>query len=130
MVSERLWVSFITSVARQGPVTCTSKSHIFASDEAQQQVSREYPRITLPCEYPLLYPCDVYQLMELAGLSVACAVNKVYPPSSRILIVCGPGNNGGRWALIACAQFARHIANFSLLCQAFWPCVKFTWSTR
>lgn len=35
------------------------------------------------------------QLMELAGLSVACAVAKVYPPSSRILIVCGPGNNGG-----------------------------------
>lgn len=35
------------------------------------------------------------KLMELAGLSVACAVAKVYPPTSRILIVCGPGNNGG-----------------------------------
>ena len=33
--------------------------------------------------------------MELAGLSVACAIAKVYPPSSSVLIVCGPGNNGG-----------------------------------
>lgn len=37
----------------------------------------------------------LYQLMELAGLSVACAIAKVYPPASRVLIVCGPGNNGG-----------------------------------
>lgn len=33
--------------------------------------------------------------MELAGLSVACAIAKVYPPASSVLIVCGPGNNGG-----------------------------------
>lgn len=37
--------------------------------------------------------------MELAGLSVACAIAKVYPPSSRVLIVCGPGNNGGEWRM-------------------------------
>ncbi|KAK6542601.1 hypothetical protein TWF694_006545 [Orbilia ellipsospora] len=36
------------------------------------------------------------QLMELAGLSVAHAVYKVHPPSKgdRILVFCGPGNNG------------------------------------
>ena len=40
---------------------------------------------------------SVYQLMELAGLSVALACFKVYPPTSfkRTLVICGPGNNGG-----------------------------------
>jgi NAD(P)H-hydrate epimerase len=40
--------------------------------------------------------------MELAGLSVACAVQKEY-----VLIICGPGNNGGD-GLVA----ARHLAHF------------------
>jgi NAD(P)H-hydrate repair Nnr-like enzyme with NAD(P)H-hydrate epimerase domain len=37
------------------------------------------------------------QLMELAGLSVAETVYKTYPPSKsqRILVIAGPGNNGG-----------------------------------
>lgn len=36
------------------------------------------------------------QLMELAGLSVSQAVFKVHPPTRgrRILVACGPGNNG------------------------------------
>lgn len=49
------------------------------------------------------------QLMELAGLSVACALAEVYPPSThpRVLIVAGPGNNGGD-GLVA----ARHLVHF------------------
>jgi hydroxyethylthiazole kinase-like uncharacterized protein yjeF len=50
------------------------------------------------------------QLMELAGLSVAEAVYHVIPssqPDVRILIVCGPGNNGGD-GLVA----ARHLYHF------------------
>ena len=39
------------------------------------------------------------QLMELAGLAVAEAVYQGIPPSverkRKILLVCGPGNNGG-----------------------------------
>ena len=39
------------------------------------------------------------QLMELAGLAVAEAVYQAIPPSvekkRKILLVCGPGNNGG-----------------------------------
>lgn len=40
---------------------------------------------------------SVYQLMELAGHSVACAVSKSYPVSkyNKPIICCGPGNNGG-----------------------------------
>lgn len=49
------------------------------------------------------------QLMELAGLSVAAAVEKHYPleTHSRVLAVCGPGNNGGD-GLVA----ARHLVHF------------------
>ncbi|RLV86748.1 hypothetical protein JA9_000815 [Meyerozyma sp. JA9] len=38
------------------------------------------------------------QLMELAGLAVASAVHKQYPPSparNKLLVLVGPGNNGG-----------------------------------
>lgn len=48
------------------------------------------------------------QLMELAGLSVAQVVFEVTPtPPGKVLIVCGPGNNGGD-GLVA----ARHLALF------------------
>ncbi|KAG7457943.1 hypothetical protein MATL_G00232570 [Megalops atlanticus] len=47
------------------------------------------------------YCFSVDQLMELAGLSCATAIAKAYPLSSlvkatpSVLVVCGPGNNGG-----------------------------------
>lgn len=52
---------------------------------------------------------SIDQLMELAGLSVACAIHEVYSPLSypKVLIVCGPGNNGGD-GLVA----ARHLYHF------------------
>mmetsp|Transcript_9286 Transcript_9286/g.11994 ORF Transcript_9286/g.11994 Transcript_9286/m.11994 type:complete len:410 (-) Transcript_9286:371-1600(-) len=66
------------------------------------------------------------QLMELAGLSVAEAVYEVVQPSSvddgkdvrkkRILLVCGPGNNGGD-GLVA----ARHLFHFGYDCVVVYP---------
>eukprot|EP01116_Phalansterium_solitarium_P007674 TRINITY_DN2049_c0_g1_i2.p1 TRINITY_DN2049_c0_g1~~TRINITY_DN2049_c0_g1_i2.p1 ORF type:complete len:171 (-),score=37.88 TRINITY_DN2049_c0_g1_i2:564-1076(-) len=52
---------------------------------------------------------SIEQLMELAGLSVACAVRQQLPPSThrRIVVVAGPGNNGGD-GLVA----ARHLKLF------------------
>ena len=56
---------------------------------------------------------SIDQLMELAGLSVACAVDDYYKKylmqkvNTKILIVCGPGNNGGD-GLVA----ARHLKHF------------------
>eukprot|EP00850_Spirogloea_muscicola_P010451 SM000061S19278 [mRNA] locus=s61:502661:506248:+ [translate_table: standard] len=58
------------------------------------------------------------QLMELAGLSVACAIFEVYKPasSSRVLVLCGPGNNGGD-GLVA----ARHLAHFGYTPHVCYP---------
>jgi NAD(P)H-hydrate epimerase len=61
---------------------------------------------------------SIDQLMELAGLAVAQAVYKVQPPSSgsKILLACGPGNNGGD-GLVA----ARHLYHFGYQPTLFYP---------
>ncbi|KAL4955176.1 YjeF N-terminal domain-containing protein [Aspergillus filifer] len=58
------------------------------------------------------------QLMELAGLSVSQAVYRVHPPSNGkdILVICGPGNNGGD-GLVA----ARHLAHFGYNPSIYYP---------
>ncbi|XP_073967093.1 LOW QUALITY PROTEIN: NAD(P)H-hydrate epimerase-like [Choristoneura fumiferana] len=64
------------------------------------------------------YKFSVDQLMELAGLSVAAAVAKTYPPHTHesALIICGPGNNGGD-GLVA----ARHMALFGYTVAVHYP---------
>ncbi|XP_064355162.1 NAD(P)H-hydrate epimerase [Dromaius novaehollandiae] len=68
------------------------------------------------------YKFSVDQLMELAGLSCATAIAKAYPPSSftksrpTVLIVCGPGNNGGDG--LVCA---RHLKMFGYEPTVFYP---------
>ena len=60
--------------------------------------------------------------MELAGLSVAEAVYQVVPPTDdagmkkKVLLVCGPGNNGGD-GLVA----ARHLVMFGYDCVVVYP---------
>ncbi|KAJ3195620.1 NAD(P)H-hydrate epimerase [Irineochytrium annulatum] len=56
--------------------------------------------------------------MELAGLSCAQVVTKVYPASThpRVLVVAGPGNNGGD-ALVA----ARHLTHFGYTARVLYP---------
>jgi len=57
-------------------------------------------------------------LMELAGLSVAQALASAYPTSAfaRVLVVVGPGNNGGD-ALVA----ARHLKHFGYAPTIVYP---------
>lgn len=68
------------------------------------------------------YKYSVDQLMELAGLSVASAVAKSFPldslsnPSKKVLIICGPGNNGGD-GLVA----ARHLKLFGYCSEIYYP---------
>ncbi|EWC48132.1 NAD(P)H-hydrate epimerase [Drechslerella stenobrocha 248] len=58
------------------------------------------------------------QLMELAGLSVSQAVYIVHPPDkgNRVLVLCGPGNNGGD-GLVA----ARHLWYFGYKPTVYFP---------
>ncbi|XP_074661444.1 NAD(P)H-hydrate epimerase-like isoform X2 [Tubulanus polymorphus] len=68
------------------------------------------------------YSYSVIQLMELAGLSCALAVSKIYPveklsrDNGAILICCGPGNNGGDG--LVCA---RHLKIFGYRPTIFYP---------
>eukprot|EP01133_Synstelium_polycarpum_P015394 gene15394-18256_t len=66
------------------------------------------------------YGFSTDQLMELAGLSCAQAIQKVYhsklSKSDRILTICGPGNNGGD-GLVA----ARHLVHFGFNVDLLYP---------
>ncbi|KAL9112725.1 MAG: hypothetical protein Q9227_003028 [Pyrenula ochraceoflavens] len=63
---------------------------------------------------------SIDQLMELAGLAVSQAVYRVHPPTTptqkRILIACGPGNNGGDG--LVCA---RHLHHFGYTPTVYYP---------
>ncbi|KAF2398079.1 apolipo protein A-I binding protein-like protein [Trichodelitschia bisporula] len=61
---------------------------------------------------------SIDQLMELAGLSVSQAVFKLQPPQKgrRILVACGPGNNGGD-GLVA----ARHLWHYGYQPTVYYP---------
>ncbi|PHH90814.1 hypothetical protein CDD83_2568 [Cordyceps sp. RAO-2017] len=61
---------------------------------------------------------SVDQLMELAGLSVSQAIYRVQPLSKgrRVLVACGPGNNGGD-GLVA----ARHLFYYGYQPTIFYP---------
>ncbi|MEW5301653.1 MAG: hypothetical protein WDW36_004500 [Sanguina aurantia] len=65
---------------------------------------------------PLGFSVD--SLMELAGLSVACALAAEYPAATfpRVLVLAGPGNNGGD-GLVA----ARHLAHFGYTVSVVYP---------
>jgi NAD(P)H-hydrate epimerase len=61
---------------------------------------------------------SIDQLMELAGLSVSQAMYLLSPPTKtpRVLIACGPGNNGGD-GLVA----ARHLHHFGYKPSVYFP---------
>eukprot|EP01121_Diplochlamys_sp_Union-15-3_P001422 TRINITY_DN1122_c0_g1_i3.p1 TRINITY_DN1122_c0_g1~~TRINITY_DN1122_c0_g1_i3.p1 ORF type:complete len:243 (-),score=44.70 TRINITY_DN1122_c0_g1_i3:119-775(-) len=61
------------------------------------------------------------QLMELAGLSSACAIFECYPKEkySNVLLIIGPGNNGGDGMVCA-----RHLVHFGYNPILFYPRVK------
>jgi len=64
------------------------------------------------------YSFSVDQLMELAGYSCAVAIAKSYEPqpSKKVLVCCGPGNNGGDGLVLA-----RHLKLFGFQPVLFYP---------
>ncbi|ALC48558.1 CG2974 [Drosophila busckii] len=64
------------------------------------------------------YKFSVDQLMELAGLSCAHAIIKCFPADryTRVLVCCGPGNNGGDG--LVCA---RHLALLGYKPSIYYP---------
>jgi NAD(P)H-hydrate epimerase len=56
------------------------------------------------------------QLMELAGLACADAMRDAYPHANRLLVLVGPGNNGGD-ALVA----ARHLHLYGVAVTLHFP---------
>ncbi|KAF0683280.1 Aste57867_24712 [Aphanomyces stellatus] len=64
------------------------------------------------------YAFSIDQLMELAGLSVACVVDHEFAHAiaKPLLVIAGPGNNGGD-ALVA----ARHLKHFGFLPEICYP---------
>lgn len=109
--------SFATASQAAGEST-TSVCNMMASTDAKvEAVSTGYlnakDAAALDVELMSTPGFSLEQLMELAGLSVAEAIYQVVPPASdgakrkKILIVCGPGNNGGD-GLVA----ARHLVMF------------------
>lgn len=65
-----------------------------------------------------VYKFSVDQLMELAGLSCATAIYQCYPPNgyNKVLVLCGPGNNGGDG--LVCA---RHMKLFGYSPEVYYP---------
>ena len=61
---------------------------------------------------------SIDQLMELAGLSVSQCLYKLHPTSKgpRVLVACGPGNNGGD-GLVA----ARHLWHYGYKPTMYYP---------
>lgn len=74
--------------------------------------------INIDLELFNVYKFSVDQLMELAGVSCATAVQKCFPPDShgRVLVLCGPGNNGGDG--LVCA---RHLKLFGYSPDVVYP---------
>lgn len=63
---------------------------------------------------------SIPQLMELAGLSVAEAIQHTYTETANsVLVFCGPGNNGGD-GLVA----ARHLKSFQFNVTVVIPTIK------
>lgn len=95
------------------PLTTMAQSIKYLGQEEAQHIDEE-----LFSEYSF----SVDQLMELAGLSCATAITKAYPLSSlmksrpSLLVICGPGNNGGDG--LVCA---RHLKLFGYEPTVLYP---------
>jgi hydroxyethylthiazole kinase-like uncharacterized protein yjeF len=93
---------------RNERATAATTTHVSASEAKRIDEELMSPK----------YGFSIDQLMELAGLSVASAIRETYPPEThpRVLVIAGPGNNGGD-GLVA----ARHLTHFGYDVSVCYP---------
>ncbi|KAL4120609.1 hypothetical protein QTP88_013271 [Uroleucon formosanum] len=96
----------------------TSKNNFLVKQLKMVKYLKQDEAINIDQELFNVYKFSVDQLMELAGLSCATAIQKCFPPKShqRVLVLCGPGNNGGDG--LVCA---RHMKLFGYLTEVYYP---------
>jgi len=98
------------------------KLHIVADIKRKMKFLNQVEAENIDIELFNEYKFSIEQLMELAGLSVAVASCKAFPldslpnPNKKVLVCCGPGNNGGD-GLVA----ARHMKMFGYSPEIFYP---------
>lgn len=109
-VKPSLLCSFPSCFSNPLPPLC---SLLFPSHRKQQQAIAIDEELMGPLGF------SVDQLMELAGLSCATAVATEYPRDHcpRVLVIAGPGNNGGD-GLVA----ARHLCHFGYDVKVWGEC--------
>ncbi|KAI6203743.1 hypothetical protein M3Y94_00591700 [Aphelenchoides besseyi] len=89
------------------PITCTMTSVKYLGQQEATDIDKELFST---------YGFSVDQLMELAGLSCAQSIYSAYKKESRVLVLVGPGNNGGD-GLVA----ARHLKLFGYQPTVLYP---------
>eukprot|EP00878_Enallax_costatus_P008270 GHUV01008646.1.p1 GENE.GHUV01008646.1~~GHUV01008646.1.p1 ORF type:complete len:545 (+),score=109.88 GHUV01008646.1:3292-4926(+) len=93
---------------------------MMSTDAAQMDITHLAQAEAVAVDEELMGPLgfSVDQLMELAGLSVACSIAAEYPATThrRVLVVAGPGNNGGD-GLVA----GRHLTHFGYDVKVCYP---------
>ena len=114
-------VSFIRSYIK--PILSSNKL-IFSFDKLSYTTMVKYlnqqESINIDKDLFEKYKFSVDQLMELAGQSCAIAIARTYPlfknSAQKILVCCGPGNNGGDG--LVCA---RHLKQFGYSPEIYYP---------
>ncbi|XP_018494572.1 NAD(P)H-hydrate epimerase [Galendromus occidentalis] len=102
-------------------MSTSSRNSSFSADHSDITYLTQEQATNIDVELFGDYGFTIDQLMELAGLAVATAIAKAYPPPSKapppkVLICSGPGNNGGD-GLVA----ARHLKWFGYDPCIFYP---------
>ncbi|XP_011643848.1 NAD(P)H-hydrate epimerase [Pogonomyrmex barbatus] len=109
-----------SQIVKQIRQSTTDESFIsFARRYSRMKYLNQTEAINIDKDLFEKYKFSVDQLMELAGQSCAIAIAKSYPlseDSNKVLVCCGPGNNGGDG--LVCA---RHLKHFGYSPEIYYP---------
>lgn len=78
------------------------------------------PAIALDQDLMTIPGFSTYQLMELAGLSIASSVYDAYPEAKKVLAIVGPGNNGTLFRFPNYLSIRRRRSSCSKTLKALW----------